>query len=58
MNAKVIKVSDGVVTVRVNRSSKVNDLYHRNYDLRVGDTVIVKRQVNNPYLVFVEKVQK
>ena len=58
MKAQVIRVSDGAVTVRVNRSGKVNDLYQRNYDLRVGDTVIVKRQVNNPYLVFVEKVQK
>jgi len=58
MTATIIIITDGVITVKVNRSGKIVDLYQRNYDLRVGEKIIVRRQTNNPYLIFVNKVTK
>jgi hypothetical protein len=55
MQATVLNTSEGVVRVRVHRSSKTESLYERkhgdNADLRVGDKVEVRRQTNNPYLI-------
>ena len=58
MTATIIIITDGVITVKVNRSGKIVNLYQRNYDLRVGEKIIVRRQTNNPYLIFVNKVTK
>ena len=51
MQATVIKNEEGIVTVRVRRSSAVNILWLHHKDLTVGDKVEVRRVVNNPYLV-------
>lgn len=56
MQAKVISVTDGKVLVQVRRSADRRHLFTRELELRVGDRVEVKRQVNNPYLIFVRKI--
>ena len=45
--------------VRRNKRSEQIDHYHRPpeaADLKIGDRIEVERQVNNPYLVFLRKV--
>ncbi len=50
MTATVTRVIDGIADVRIRRGND-STLYGRHYDLKQGDTVTVKRQANNPYLV-------
>ena len=58
MKAKVISASDGVIRVSIRRTYyNTQELYNLHYDLKVGDTVEVHRQVNNPYLVRTEVEQ-
>ena len=51
MQATVIKNEEGIVTVRVRRSGKVDRLHKRHYNLEPGMDLEVRRQVNVPYLV-------
>jgi hypothetical protein len=55
MKAFVIKNDNGIIEVKINRSSKKGTLYNRQYDLKLGDIVEVKRVSNNPYLIRVNK---
>ena len=48
----------GLVAVRVRRNPRQELLQGRHTDLFVGDRIEVKRIVNNPYLVFVHKVNR
>ena len=50
MKATVIKIEDGIITVKLLRGA-IETLYKRHYDLSVGDTIKAKRQANNPYIV-------
>ena len=55
MQATVTRIDDGIVTVRVRRASRSEQLHKRHTDLKVGDKVEVIRQVNNPYLLLWRK---
>ena len=55
MKATVVKNEFGKVRVIVRRNFNSEPLYRINHELKVGDVVQVKRQVNNPYLILVEK---
>jgi len=57
MQATVTHIEDGKIKVRIRRNTSTQSLYNgRSLDLKVGDKITVKRQTNNPYLIFVEKV--
>ena len=56
MQATVIGNVSGKVSVRVRRSSTPETLYRLHPDLKVGQRVEVKREVNNPFVVFVRVV--
>jgi hypothetical protein len=51
MQAIVIKNENGIVTARVRRNYRNEQIQGRHDDLRAGDRVEVVRKVNNPYLV-------
>lgn len=55
MKATVVKNEFGKVRVIVRRNFNSEPLYRINHELKVGDVVQVKRQVNNPYLILIEK---
>ena len=51
MEATVTRIDDGIISVRLRRATRTQQLSKRYADLRVGDKVAVARQPNNPYLV-------
>ena len=51
MKATVVSNDEGKVRVRVRRSGTTCTLFKHHHDLKPGDRVEVRRQVNNPYLV-------
>ena len=55
MKAIVKSVEYGIVTVRVRRNDKDETVFNAHFDVKVGDAIEVKRQVNNPYLVRVQE---
>ena len=57
MQATVISTRDGV-TVRL-RGGKTQEIYYRSIpevELHIGDKIEVRRQTNNPYLIYVDKI--
>ena len=52
--AKVVNVSEGIVDIKVRRNARIERLDRRHSDLRVGDTITIKRVTNNPYAVRVQ----
>ena len=61
MQATIIGFSNGVAIIRVRRSLREEHLYipfgKSAIGLKTGDKIIVKRQTNNPYPVFVSQDQ-
>lgn len=53
MLATVVKIHNGHIDVMVRRGHRVErlDRPDQSMDLRIGDKVEVRRQVNNPYLI-------
>ena len=56
MQATVVQVESGKITVIVRRGFRREVLDRHHNDLRVGDHIEVKRQRNNPYLIRVVSV--
>ena len=61
MQAIVKQINDGKIAVRVRRNyrNEILDLSHNEIlanNFQIGDKLEVRRQANNPYLVFVKKV--
>jgi len=58
MQATVISTRNGVIAKI--RGGKTQEIYYRsipeNAELHIGDKIEVRRQTNNPYLIYVDKI--